>query len=150
MVEDTKKRALRILGKRNFSEHEMQRRLVSKGEPEEAAAETVRWLVELGYINDGNYAQLIVDHYAAKGYGEARIRDELSKRGIPREMWDEKLASLCGAEQADMAVEFLRKKLQGSKDTGDVRRASDALVRRGFGYDEARDAVNRYLDETNG
>jgi regulatory protein len=145
-LEKTKKRALRILGSRNFSEQEMYRRLVSKGEPEENASETVRWLVELGYINDSDYATLIVRHYAAKGYGEARIKDELYKRGIPRDYWEEKLAGISETEQNDAATLFLTKKLRGSNDKDDLRRASDALVRRGYSYDEAKAAVTGYLE----
>jgi len=145
-LEKTKKRALRILGSRSFSEQEMLKRLTGKGETQENAEETVRWLVELGYINDSDYATLIVRHYAAKGYGEARIRDELYKRGIPRDLWDEKLSELDDTEMEDAALEFLNKKLRGSDDKDDIRRASDALVRRGFSYDEARAAVNMYLD----
>ena len=145
-IESTKKRALRLLGNRSFSEQEMLKRLTDKGESQENAEETVGWLVELGYINDSEYATLIVRHYFAKGYGEARIRDELYKRGIARDYWDEKLAELDGDEMHDVALEFLKKKLRGSDDKDDLRRASDALVRRGFSYNDARAAVNRYLE----
>ena len=145
-IESTKKRALKILGSRNFSEQEMLKRLTSKGETEENSAEAVRWLVELGYINDSDYATLIVRHYSAKGYGVARVRDELFKRGIPRDLWDEKLAEISGDEMDDAALEFLKKKLRGSEDKDDLRRATDALVRRGFSFDDARAAVNRYLE----
>jgi len=146
-LESTKKRALRILGNRNFSEREMQRRLVSKGETQENAEETVRWLVTLGYINDADYAGLIVRHYSDRGYGVSRIRDELYKRGIPRDLWDEKLAMLDESGTSDATLEFLRKKLGESKDKDDLRRATDSLVRRGFTYEEARAAVNKYLSE---
>jgi regulatory protein len=145
-LENTKKRALRILGNRNFSEQEMHKRLVSKGETEENAAETVRWLARLGYINDSDYATLIVRHYVTKGYGEARIKSELFKRGIPKDYWEEKLAEVGEDEQGDAAVEFLAKKLRGSADKDDLRRASDALVRRGYSYDDARTAVSKYLE----
>ena len=145
-LEATKKRALRILGNRNFSEQEMYKRLTGKGETPENSEETVKWLVELGYINDSDYARLIVSHYSGKSYGTSRIRDELYKRGIPRDMWDEKLASLDETEMHDTALEFLRKKLRGSEDKDDLRRVSNALVRRGYSYDEARAAVSRYLE----
>ena len=147
-LESTKKRALRILGNRNFSEREMQRRLISKGETQENAEETVRWLVRLGYINDADYAELIVRHYSDKGYGVSRIRDELYKRGIPRDLWDDKLEVLNESEVNEATLEFLRKKLGESNDKDDLRRATDSLVRRGFTYDEARAAVNKYLSET--
>ena len=146
-LEATKKRALRILGNRSFSEQEMLKRLTGKGETQENAGEAVRWLVELGYINDPAYAKLIVNHYSSKGYGAARIRDELYKRGIPRDLWDEVLDELDEGGMSDSALEFLRKKLRGSTDKDDLRRASAALVRRGFGYDDAKSAVNRYLGD---
>jgi len=145
-LDATKKRALRILGNRSFSEQEMKKRLTSKGETQENAEETVNWLVELGYINDSDYAKIIVGHYSGKGYGISRIRDELYKRGIPRDMWDEKLAELDETQMNDTALEFLRKKLRGSTEKDDLRRASDALVRRGYSYDDARAAVNRYME----
>ena len=144
-IEETKKRALRILGNRGFSEKEMLKRLTGKGEAQEDAEETVRWLVELGYINDNDYATLIVRHYSSKGYGLARIKDELYKRGIPREVWDEKLSEL-DDEMDDTALEFLKKKLRGSDDKDDLRRASAALVRRGYSYDDAKSAINRYME----
>jgi len=144
-LESTKKRALKILGNRNFSEQEMFKRLTGKGETEEAASEAVRWLVELGYISDSDYATLIVRHYSSKGYGVTRIRDELYKRGIPRDLWEEKLDEVNEDALDDAALEFLMKKLRGSDDKDDLRRASDALVRRGFSFEDARAAVNMYL-----
>ena len=147
-ISDTKKRALRILGKRSFSEREMIKRLTGKGEDTEDAENTVRWLAEMGYIDDRNYAAQIVNHYAAKGYGQARIRDELSQRGIPRDMWDEQLSVLDETVQIDTAIEYLQKKYRSSElaDRDNIRRATQALVRRGFSYDEAHSAVKRFLE----
>jgi len=145
-LDKIKNRALKILGSRTFSEKEMTKRLTSKGETQEDAEETVKWLVELGYINDNDYATLIVRHYSGKGYGMARIKDELYKRGIPRDLWDEKLALLDGDEMTDTALEFLKKKLRGSDDKDDLRRASAALVRRGYSYEDVKSAINRYLE----
>jgi len=146
-LEQTKKRALRILSSRSISEQGMYKRLTEKGEPEENAAETVRWLVEIGYINDSDYATSIVRHYSRKGYGEGRVRDELYKRGIPRDMWDDALTELDTEDMGDAALEFLKKKLRGSDDKDDLRRATDALVRRGFSYNDAKSAINKYLEE---
>ena len=40
-------------------------------------------LAGLGLLNDGEYARMVVRHYAAKGYGPRKIRDELYRRGCP-------------------------------------------------------------------
>ena len=124
----------------------MRTRLISKGEKQENAEETVKWLVDLGYINDSDYAAQIVKHYSGKGYGQSRIRDELYKRGIPRDLWDDRLGELNDEEMYDAALEFLVKKLRESKDKDDLRRASETLVRRGFSYDEARTVINKYIE----
>jgi len=145
-LEATKKRALKILGNRNFSEAEMIKRLTGKGESREDAEEAAAWLVELGYINDENYASLIVEHYSSKGYGITRVKDELYKRGIPRELRDLALSALDNESVSEAALVFLRKKLRGGSDENDIRRARDALVRRGFSYEDTKIAINLYLE----
>ena len=45
---------------------------------------TLRRLADgAGLLDDERYAGMVVRHYAAKGYGAGRIRQELSRRGIP-------------------------------------------------------------------
>jgi len=145
-LSSAKARAMRILGSRNYSSSEMERRLISKGESLETAKETVRWLEDVGAVDDPKYAEAIARHYSAKGYGVFKIKDELYRRGIAREMWDDALAGLDNMH--DAAYDFIEKKLGGSREKADIRRAADALCARGFSYDEARDAVSRFLDRT--
>ena len=97
---------------------------------------------ELGYLNEEEYAERIVRHYAAKGFGERKLRDELYRRGIPRELWEEALSQIEDYTEAIDA--FLEKKLKGSHDPKDVKRASDALARRGFRWPEISEALRRY------
>ena len=97
---------------------------------------------ELGYLNEEEYAGRIVRYYAAKGFGERKIRDELYRRGIPRELWDEALAQI---EDSSGAIDaFLEKKLRGSRNPKEVKKASDALARRGFSWSEISEALRRY------
>lgn len=140
-------KALRILGDRNMSVREITDRLVAKGTGEETAEETARWLEDIGAVNDAEYASLIVRHYAAKGYGLSRVRNELYRRGIPRELWEDALAELSGTEEAAYAL--LRARLGGEKpDRARLKKATDALFRRGFTWDEIKSAVERYENET--
>ena len=140
----SKAKSLRILGKRTLSAGEVKKRLESKGVDAGTAGQTVEWLENIGAINDTEYAAMIVRHYVPKGYGLARIKDELYKRGVPRDIWDEALQGAEGFE--DAAQDYLMKKLRGSSGKDDLRRAADALCRRGFSYSEASDAVRRYLE----
>ena len=141
-------RALRIVGKRSISAAEIKKRLIDKGDSEDVADYTVNWLKELGLINDLEYAHSILRHYSEKGYGPARVRDEFFKRGIPRDMWDEVLEGELDNTNIEIAAAlFLEKKLKNSIDDVDLNRASNALVRRGFNYEQARRAISQYLEK---
>jgi len=145
---DSKTRALRILGSRNLSAREIRKRLESRGDSEDTANSTVEWLEGIGAINDNEYAESIAKYYSQKGYGVSRIKNELFRRGIPRDLWDGALEQI--GEMEDPMRVYLEKKLRGSTDKDDLRRATDALCRRGFGYEEARAAVRRYVEESGG
>ena len=137
-----RERALRIIGARPMSEKELRGRLTEKGESAEDAEETIEWLRELHLLNDQEYAAMWVRHYAAKGFGPGRIRNELYRRGVPRELWDEALEEL--PEQDDEIDRLLRKKLRGDvTDRDAVRKATDYLYRRGFRSEDIREAVER-------
>lgn len=142
----SKTRALRILGNRSLSTGELKKRLINKGDDENIAEQTVTWLNEIGILDDKQYALSIVKHYSTNGYGMSRIKDELYKRGIPREIWDEVLSELDESDADDATESYLRKKLKGSSDDSDIRRAANALIRRGFSYDQVNIAVNKYKE----
>ena len=146
MNEEARKRALRLLDKRDYSRKMLLDKLTEKGVPPEDATETVDWLCEIGVVDDRRYAELAVRHYAAKGYGERRIREELYRRGIDPELRDAALTELPDTE--DTVSRLLKNKLRGSRAPEDLRRAQDALLRRGYSWGEIRAAVERYLAET--
>ena len=137
--------ALRIIGARAMSVKELTDRLKEKGESPENAEDAAAWLQEMHLLDDAQYAAMCVRHYAAKGYGAGRIRSELYRRGIPRELWDDALQEL--PEQDDQIDTLLRRRLRSdTPDRDELRRASDYLYRRGFGRDEIRAAIARYQD----
>ena len=110
---------------------------------EEQAAEIADWLEDLGYLNDAEYAKTVARHYSAKGYGDRKVKDELFRRGIPRQYWE---AALLEAQPPEEGVdEFLQKRFRGrAPDQKELKRASDALARRGYNWSEIREGLNRY------
>jgi regulatory protein len=103
-------------------------------------------LEKLGLLNDREYAQTVVRHYAAKGYGVKKLREELYRRGVPREYWDEVLESAETTE--DTLDKLVRQKLRGAAPTREnLKKASDYLARRGYGWEEISGALRRYEEE---
>lgn len=109
----------------------------------ELAGETADWLEDLGYLNDGEYAKTVARHYSAKGYGDRKVKDEMFRRGIPRRFWE---AALAEAQPAESGVDaFLQKRFKGqAPDRKELKRAADALARRGYNWSEIREGLNRY------
>ena len=137
-----KARALRIINTRPMSRREMYDRLVSKGETPDNAELCADWLCAMGLINDRSYAASVVRHYAAKGYGVSRIKQELRRHGIDRALWDEALEEL--PEQDDYIERFLRSRLTDPEDRAQVKKVSDALFRRGYSWEQIKHALNNF------
>ncbi len=138
-----RERALELLSRKPQSRRELTRKLNEWGAgPEEADAVCDR-MEELGYLNEAAYAARIVEVYSARGFGEKKLRDELYRRGVPREEWDEALARVEDSTQA--IDDFLQKKLTGwTGDRKQLQKVAAALARRGFSWSDIRDALARY------
>ena len=138
-----RERALELLSRKPQSRRELERKLREWEASDREAEDICDRLEELGYLNDGQYAAQVVRHYSARGYGEKKLRDELYRRGIPRELWD---GAMEEAEDPARAIDaFLQKKLAGSAgDPAALKRAGDALARRGYSWEEVREGLNRW------
>lgn len=142
-----RRRAVNILSARPLSRKELEKRLVEKGETPAHAAAAADYMEHLGYLNDEAYAKLLSEHYAAKGYGPRKIRDELYRRGVPRAFWD---SALEGSEDPggtlDAMVEARLRRVE-RPDRADFKKVSDALARRGYAWSDISAAIRRYQRE---
>ena len=147
---DTKRRGAGMASSRMLSKKELTERLTKKGASPEDAADTADWLEGLGAVDDAAYAGVIARHYGAMGYGSGRVRQELHRRGVPRELWEQALAQLPPPQEA--IRKFLCARLRGRTLTPeDSRRLAAALQRRGFAWQDIRPALNELgqeIDET--
>jgi regulatory protein len=142
--ENFRSHALRVVTDTPKSRKMLLKILEEKDCQPEQAAEIADWLEDMGLLDDRRYAADVAELYVRKGYGARKIRDELYRRGIPRELWDEVLSQIQEEDSASAIDAFLEKKLRGSHDPKDVKRASDALARRGYRWPEISDALRRY------
>ena len=134
-----KMRAVRIVSDSSVSKRDLEYRLVQKGEDPKQAKQAVEWMSDLNLLDDAKTAQQIVDRCIRKGYGRSRAKQALYEKRIPKEYWEEVLADY--PDQTDKIVEFLRSRLNEAYEERDVRRATDALLRRGHSYQEIRKAM---------
>ncbi|HEY1228610.1 MAG TPA: recombination regulator RecX [Ramlibacter sp.] len=127
-----KGRALRLLGGREHSRAELERKL---GKYEEEAGQLVRVLDELqakGFISEQRVVDSVL-HRRAQRLGAGRIRQELQAKGSDGELVTQALQQLRGTEVARAREVWRRKFDLPPQDAAERGRQSRFLAARGFG-----------------
>lgn len=141
-----KMRAVRIVSASSVSRRDLEARLVRKGEDPQQAKEAVAWMEDLHLVDDRATAEQVVSSCISKGYGLARAKQALYEKRIPKEYWDEALADY--PDQTEKITAFLKSRLVADSDEKQVRRAVDALIRRGHSYGTIRRALDALSFDT--
>ena len=141
-----KMRAVRIVSAASVSRRDLEARLVRKGEDPQQAKEAVAWMEDMHLVDDGATAEQVVSSCISKGYGLMRAKQALYEKRIPKEYWDEALADY--PDQTEKITAFLKSRLDADSDEKQIRRAVDALIRRGHSYGTIRRALDALSFDT--
>ncbi|HEY8492064.1 MAG TPA: RecX family transcriptional regulator [Dehalococcoidia bacterium] len=140
--------ALRLLSYRPRSEGELRDRLRRKGLPADLVDETVAWLRERRYLDDGEFARFWTESRHA--YGVHRIRGELRRKGVDRETVQEALAAHDEVAAAARAAERKARTIPATDRQTFTARLGGYLQRRGFSYAVSKAVVDRLWRERQG
>jgi len=130
----------------SVSKRDLEERLVRKGEDPEQAKEAVQWMSDLHLVDDKNTAEQVVHSCISKGYGLARAKQALYEKRIPKTYWEEALADY--PDQEERIESFLRSRLDADSDQKQIKKAIDALIRRGHSYGTIRRVLNELSFDT--
>jgi regulatory protein len=143
-------RALNFLGYRARSEKEVRDRLRRYGHGEETVEGVVVRLKELGYLDDEDFARLVVREKARR-YGPRKVSAELRKSGVDAELArgvvEEEFARRSEVEQARSAA--ARRYNRGGSDA-EARRVYGFLVRRGYSAGVCAEVAREYREASGG
>jgi regulatory protein len=95
---------------------------------------------DLHLVDDRNTAEQVVHSCISKGYGLARAKQALYEKRIPRQYWEEALENY--PDQAERIENFLRTRLDEDSDQRQIKKAVDALLRRGHSYGMIKRVLN--------
>ena len=142
-----KEKALYLLGHRGHLKGELEEKL-RRDFPEEAARYAADRMEELGLIDDAAYGrQLAHQLLERKGFAASRVRFELCRKGLAKDLAEEIVQELA-PEPEEKLLQLLEKKYPlAAQDEKQQRRAVNALQRMGYRLPEIRQAL-RCLDET--
>lgn len=136
-----KMRAVRIVSASSVSKRDLEQRLIQKGEDPAQAKEAVKWMSDLELVDDRKTAEQIVSSCIRKGYGLTRAKQALYEKRIPKEFWEEALTDY--PDQSEKIMEFLQSRLSSDSNQKEIKRAIDALLRRGHSYSRIRRALDK-------
>jgi regulatory protein len=132
--------AVSLLARRDYSTHELKKKLEERGYDEHAREVVVDDLESMGKISDERYGQNVVAYRARRGHGPARIRSQLQKSGLSRSEIDEVVK---GEEAPDFlalarAARVRKFGPEIPKDRKERARQARFLQYRGFSNDHIR------------
>lgn len=126
-----KGRALRLLGQREHTRIELERKLARYEEEPATLARALDELQAKGYLSEQRAAESLV-HRRAGQYGAMRLRREMQDKGLARELIEQALASLADSELA-RAHAVWRRKFETLPATSQERaKQARFLLGRGF------------------
>lgn len=148
----TMDRALNMLAFRARSIRELRRGLVKKGEPEDQVDAAIERLVSAGLLNDEDYARGYVRaKVAGPGFSRRRLRGELYRRGVARDVADQAINEVFESEETDEAAIIERVAVKKARSLEKLdpdtrrRRLYAFLARRGYELDDIRQIMTKVL-----
>ena len=144
------KKAYDLLAYGDNSKKRLSEKLRQRGFDREIAEEAVEYAERLGVVDEKRQLEHVVGQLVSKCYGRSRIKQELIRKGISREIIDEYLDDLLEEVDFDALLEkLLRKKVDfemiGSGPEG--RKYREKVISAMFRYGYSPDEVRRKLRE---
>jgi regulatory protein len=138
--------ALDLLARREHSEQELTRKLVSRGHTGEVAKATVTALVAQGLLSNARYAESLIHSRFQRGQGPQKIRAELRERGIDDALIEAGL-ELYAPHWQELAEQVRLKKFGSARPDNFRERSRQMrfLIQRGFTAEQI-DALFRGSD----
>ncbi len=141
-------KGLDFLSRRPYGTKELLKKLTEKGHDRESAEKACDRLLELGLLNDEQYAKMLAeDLISHKGYSVKRVKQELLFRGIDREIVENTVDLLDNDPQKSIILVVEKKYKSKLNDEKGRKRAVDGLMRLGYSYSDIKSVLNLIEEE---
>lgn len=130
--------AMNLLARREHGHVELARKLRLRGADAEMIEVELQRLTDDGLLSEQRYLESYIRSRANEGRGPMRIREELTQRGLARELVEYALAEAVNDWQAQME-DLWRRRFSGRVvDLKDKAKQSRFLAQRGYAVDDIR------------
>ncbi|MDU9391503.1 recombination regulator RecX [Pseudomonas japonica] len=141
--------AMDLLARREHGRAELTRKLRQRGASPEMIEHELDRLADEGLLSEARYLESYISSRARSGYGPARIREELTQRGLPRGEVEQALRE-ADIDWQEQLADVWRRKFAGQLPGDPRERAKQTrfLVYRGYSMDKVgRLLSGRCLDD---
>ena len=138
-----------LLARREHGRVELTRKLRQRGAALELIDQELDRLTEEGLLSEARYLESFISYRSRSGYGPARIREELSQRGLQRSDIEQALRE-CGIDWQSLLIDVWQRKFSGQLPSDPRSRTQQTrfLVYRGFSMEMVgRVLSGRSLDD---
>ena len=141
--------ALTLLSRRDYTTHELHRKLADRGFDDAAIGPVIEELTATRVLDDRRVAAAHVRTATGiKGRGRIRVARELGARGVSESLIEEVLGAVETRDEAAALKKILvRKKWPARPTLAERRRMFQHLMRRGFPVDAITRALGRNVDD---
>ncbi len=140
-----KEKALWLISYRSHSKKEL-RDKIRRTCDADAADKAVERMEELGLVNDGEYARVYADKLIfSKRMSKRAAMMELRRKGIDSETAQAVLDDI-DVDYQQQITEIIERKYPNINDEKTRRRAVAALQRLGYGWDDIKAALSRFVE----
>lgn len=141
-----KGRALKYLAAREHSRSELMRKLAPHAEDPAEVESVLDEMERRGFLSEERFVESVI-HRRSAGHGAARIRQELSLKGISPDQMRESLARLEPSELARAHAVWARRFGTIAEDPREYARQMRFLMARGFTGDVVRRVLKGVVPE---
>jgi len=150
-----KNEAIRFLSYRSRSEWEVEKKLQEKKYQPDIIKRVICWLKDDNLINDHifakQWARYLIDKKPA---GELKLRNELYKKGIDKEIINNVLSSIFEQDEDELSLahQLIKKRLSSLQSKNmklEPRRIISLLKSQGFSNSVIQTVYNEYIDNEN-
>lgn len=134
--------AYRLLGRREYSIFELDRRLRQKWPEAEGIGDLIAALSEEDLVSDERYTESFVRFRVQRFQGPLKIKAALRAKGVSDSLISQELDARA-EEWPELAAQWLERQHPGEIDFDAKKKYYRRLMSRGFTHSHAMDAVNR-------
>lgn len=140
-----KDKAMWLISYRDHSVGELRQKL-SKDYSEEAVELAINKLMDLGLMNDENFAKKYAESLSHKHLSGRAIQQKLRQKGIDKELTEDTIEELDLDEKDEIRALINKKYIRKLSDEADLRRTVASLQRRGFNYSDIKSVIAEFSE----